>query len=177
MFSVCVYLISTNTFSVLLHKQIVCLCFLGTKQIYRNVATSGYSSFTDSQLFFGSQFWPENSQGVSQDMSVSSRNSQQSSQEVRFINFILQVAVIYPDVWTNPSGFKASLLTCRADLVWDSWWDICMCVVLWENKRKSDGICKATTFFLLFSNFIHKYTVCTWDNRNFFRQRFCYIVC
>ncbi|XP_074502514.1 interactor of HORMAD1 protein 1 [Sebastes fasciatus] len=47
----------------------------------RNVATSGYSSFTDSQLFFGSQFWPENSQGVSQDMSVSSRNSQQSSQE------------------------------------------------------------------------------------------------
>ncbi|XP_044031475.1 interactor of HORMAD1 protein 1 isoform X2 [Siniperca chuatsi] len=47
----------------------------------RNVATSGYSSFTDSQFFFGSQFWPENSQGVSQDMSVSSRTSQQSSQE------------------------------------------------------------------------------------------------
>ncbi|KAK2862066.1 hypothetical protein Q5P01_001599 [Channa striata] len=47
----------------------------------RNVATSGYSSVTDSQLFFGSQFWPENSQGTSQDMSLSSRNSQQSSQE------------------------------------------------------------------------------------------------
>ncbi|XP_029287974.1 interactor of HORMAD1 protein 1 [Cottoperca gobio] len=47
----------------------------------RNVATSGYSSFTDSQLFFGSQFWPENSQGMSQDMSLSPRTSQQSSQE------------------------------------------------------------------------------------------------
>ncbi|XP_068598462.1 interactor of HORMAD1 protein 1 [Brachionichthys hirsutus] len=47
----------------------------------RNTLTSGYSSFTDSQLFFGSQFWPENSQTNSQDMSVSSRNSQQSSQE------------------------------------------------------------------------------------------------
>ncbi|XP_031707371.1 interactor of HORMAD1 protein 1 [Anarrhichthys ocellatus] len=47
----------------------------------RNGATSGYSSFTDSQLFFGSQFWPENSQGLSQDMSLSSRTSQQSSQE------------------------------------------------------------------------------------------------
>ncbi|KAM9759480.1 interactor of HORMAD1 protein 1 isoform 2-T2 [Menidia menidia] len=47
----------------------------------RNVATSGYSSLTDSQLFFGSQFWPENSQNTSQDLSLSSRNSQQSSQE------------------------------------------------------------------------------------------------
>ncbi|XP_044203800.1 interactor of HORMAD1 protein 1 isoform X1 [Thunnus albacares] len=46
-----------------------------------NVATSGYSSCTDSQFFFGSQFWPENSQGTSQDMSLSSRTSQQSSQE------------------------------------------------------------------------------------------------
>ncbi|XP_033181857.1 interactor of HORMAD1 protein 1 isoform X2 [Anabas testudineus] len=50
-------------------------------EINRNVSTSGYSSFTDSQMFLGSQFWPENSQGTSQDMSVSSRNSQQSSQE------------------------------------------------------------------------------------------------
>ncbi|XP_029358221.1 interactor of HORMAD1 protein 1 [Echeneis naucrates] len=47
----------------------------------RNAATSGYSSMTDSQLFFGSQFWPENSQGASQDMSLSSRTSLQSSQE------------------------------------------------------------------------------------------------
>ncbi|XP_054473674.1 interactor of HORMAD1 protein 1 [Anoplopoma fimbria] len=47
----------------------------------RHGATSGYSSFTDSQLFFGSQFWPDNSQGMSQDMSLSSRTSQQSSQE------------------------------------------------------------------------------------------------
>ncbi|XP_068568220.1 interactor of HORMAD1 protein 1 [Cebidichthys violaceus] len=54
---------------------------LGLPTGSRNVATSGYSSFTDSQLFFGSQFWPENSQGLSQDMSLSSRTSQQSSQE------------------------------------------------------------------------------------------------
>ncbi|XP_056242551.1 interactor of HORMAD1 protein 1 [Seriola aureovittata] len=47
----------------------------------RNMATCGFSSLTDSQLFFGSQFWPENSQGASQDMSLSSRTSQQSSQE------------------------------------------------------------------------------------------------
>ncbi|CAK6973803.1 interactor of HORMAD1 protein 1 [Scomber scombrus] len=46
-----------------------------------NAATSGYSSCTDSQFFLGSQFWPENSQGASQDMSLSSRASQQSSQE------------------------------------------------------------------------------------------------
>ncbi|XP_029990701.1 interactor of HORMAD1 protein 1 [Sphaeramia orbicularis] len=47
----------------------------------RNAGTSGYSSLTDSQFFFGSQFWPENSQGTSQDVSLSSRTSQQSSQE------------------------------------------------------------------------------------------------
>ncbi|CAJ1050688.1 interactor of HORMAD1 protein 1 isoform X1 [Xyrichtys novacula] len=47
-----------------------------------NGATSGYSSFTDSQLFFGSQFWPENSQNASQEMSLgSSKTSQHSSQE------------------------------------------------------------------------------------------------
>ncbi|MEQ2200076.1 hypothetical protein XENOCAPTIV_021860 [Xenoophorus captivus] len=46
-----------------------------------NVASNGYSSLTDSQLFFGSQLWHEHSQGMSQDMSISSRNSQQSSQE------------------------------------------------------------------------------------------------
>ncbi|XP_019741702.1 interactor of HORMAD1 protein 1 [Hippocampus comes] len=43
----------------------------------RNAATN----FTDSQFFFGSQFWRENSQSLSQDMTLSSRNSQQSSQE------------------------------------------------------------------------------------------------
>nr|XP_020453660.1 interactor of HORMAD1 protein 1 isoform X2 [Monopterus albus] len=53
-----------------------------------NVATSSYSGFTDSQLFFGSQFWLENSQGMSQDMSVSSRNSQHSSQEASDPKFV-----------------------------------------------------------------------------------------
>ncbi|XP_062419911.1 interactor of HORMAD1 protein 1 [Pungitius pungitius] len=51
------------------------------KTLHRNGANSGYCSFTDSQFHFGSQFWPENSQGLSQDMSLSSRTSQQSSQE------------------------------------------------------------------------------------------------
>ncbi|XP_047439790.1 interactor of HORMAD1 protein 1 [Mugil cephalus] len=49
--------------------------------VNRNAATSGYCSTTDSQFLFGSQFWGENSQGTSQDVSLSSRNSQQSSQE------------------------------------------------------------------------------------------------
>ncbi|XP_014912398.1 interactor of HORMAD1 protein 1 [Poecilia latipinna] len=47
----------------------------------RNAASNGYPGLTDSQVFFGSQFWHEHSQGMSQEMSLSSRNSQQSSQE------------------------------------------------------------------------------------------------
>lgn len=54
------------------------LCW--SKTSCRNVTTSGYSSYTDSQAFFGSQFWPKHSQCPTQD--VSSRASQQSS-EVR----------------------------------------------------------------------------------------------
>ncbi|CAL8340607.1 unnamed protein product [Lota lota] len=46
-----------------------------------NAATSGYSSLTESQYGLGSQFWPENSQGMSQETGFPSRNSQQSSQE------------------------------------------------------------------------------------------------
>ncbi|XP_061641316.1 interactor of HORMAD1 protein 1 isoform X3 [Phyllopteryx taeniolatus] len=42
---------------------------------------NGATNFTDSQFFFGSQFWREHSQSLSQDKSLSSRNSQQSSQE------------------------------------------------------------------------------------------------
>lgn len=87
-----------SLFVICLHKQIVCFLFFllikpcGDKTINRNVATSGYSSFTDSQFVFGSQFWPENSQGTSQDMSLSSMTSQQSS-EVRFISFVLYVVL------------------------------------------------------------------------------------
>nr|XP_057932632.1 interactor of HORMAD1 protein 1 isoform X2 [Doryrhamphus excisus] len=47
----------------------------------RSGAANGATNFTDSQFFFGSQFWRENSQGLSQEMSLSSRNSQQSSTE------------------------------------------------------------------------------------------------
>nr|XP_061788347.1 interactor of HORMAD1 protein 1 isoform X1 [Nerophis lumbriciformis]XP_061788348.1 interactor of HORMAD1 protein 1 isoform X1 [Nerophis lumbriciformis] len=49
--------------------------------ISRNASSCGSTNFTDSQFFFGSQFWRDNSQGLSQEMSLSSRNSQQSSQE------------------------------------------------------------------------------------------------
>ncbi|XP_046880625.1 interactor of HORMAD1 protein 1 isoform X1 [Hypomesus transpacificus] len=52
-----------------------------TKSLSRNGATSDYSSISDSQFLFGSQFWPENSQGTSQEILFSSRASQQSSQE------------------------------------------------------------------------------------------------
>ncbi|XP_029007721.1 interactor of HORMAD1 protein 1 isoform X2 [Betta splendens] len=51
----------------------------------RNVATSGYSSFADSQFFLGSQFWPENFQGTSQDMSLSQQSSLEGS-EPKFSN-------------------------------------------------------------------------------------------
>ncbi|CAB1353985.1 unnamed protein product [Coregonus sp. 'balchen'] len=47
----------------------------------RNGATSDYSSLTDSQFLFGSQFWPENSQGMSQDMGFSNRTSGSSQSQ------------------------------------------------------------------------------------------------
>nr|XP_046168945.1 interactor of HORMAD1 protein 1 isoform X1 [Oncorhynchus gorbuscha]XP_046168946.1 interactor of HORMAD1 protein 1 isoform X1 [Oncorhynchus gorbuscha] len=47
----------------------------------RNGATSDYSSLTDSQFLFGSQFWPENSQGMSQDMGFSNRISGSSQSQ------------------------------------------------------------------------------------------------
>lgn len=50
----------------------------GEKTMDRIGPTSGYSSATDSQLFFGSQCWPNNSQSMSQDVSLSS-----GSQEVK----------------------------------------------------------------------------------------------
>ncbi|XP_028303295.1 interactor of HORMAD1 protein 1 isoform X1 [Gouania willdenowi] len=46
----------------------------------RNDPAGGNSMLTDSQIFFGSQFWNENSMGASQDLSLSSRNSQFSSE-------------------------------------------------------------------------------------------------
>ncbi|XP_011473001.1 interactor of HORMAD1 protein 1 isoform X2 [Oryzias latipes] len=51
---------------------------VGGKSMDRNGSNTG---LTDSQLLFGSQFWFENSQNTSQDLSLSSRNSQQSLQE------------------------------------------------------------------------------------------------
>uniref|UniRef100_A0A8C6T9T8 Interactor of HORMAD1 1 n=1 Tax=Neogobius melanostomus TaxID=47308 RepID=A0A8C6T9T8_9GOBI len=47
----------------------------------RTTNVSGHSSVTDSQFFFGSQFWPENSQAASQSLSRSSWNSTQSQEE------------------------------------------------------------------------------------------------
>nr|XP_023691717.1 interactor of HORMAD1 protein 1 [Paramormyrops kingsleyae]XP_023691718.1 interactor of HORMAD1 protein 1 [Paramormyrops kingsleyae] len=43
-------------------------------------AASDYSSLTDSQFLFGSQFWPDQSQGLSVEMSFPSRTSQQNSE-------------------------------------------------------------------------------------------------
>ncbi|XP_072326998.1 interactor of HORMAD1 protein 1 [Scyliorhinus torazame] len=54
-----------------------------TKASTRNSAPSDYSSLTDSQFLFGSQFCPENSE--SQDFNLPSRtlkNSQQNSQQI-----------------------------------------------------------------------------------------------
>ncbi|XP_072539442.1 interactor of HORMAD1 protein 1 [Salminus brasiliensis] len=44
--------------------------------------TSDYCNLSDSQFLFGSQFWPENSQSFSQEMSGPSRGSQPASQEI-----------------------------------------------------------------------------------------------
>ncbi|XP_066522418.1 interactor of HORMAD1 protein 1 [Hoplias malabaricus] len=52
-----------------------------TAKAGKGVATSDYSSLTDSQFLFGSQFLLENSQGFSQEMSGPSRGSQPASQE------------------------------------------------------------------------------------------------
>ncbi|CAB1315244.1 unnamed protein product [Coregonus sp. 'balchen'] len=59
----------------------MCVCVFitcnvsGPKITIRYGATSDYSSLTDSQFLFGSQFWPENSQDMSQDMGFSNRTS------------------------------------------------------------------------------------------------------
>ncbi|XP_067229936.1 interactor of HORMAD1 protein 1 [Chanodichthys erythropterus] len=45
--------------------------------------TSDYSSLTDSQFLLGSQMWPDNSQGFTQEMSGQSRGSQHASQEMK----------------------------------------------------------------------------------------------
>ncbi|KAK7144998.1 hypothetical protein R3I94_011177 [Phoxinus phoxinus] len=45
--------------------------------------TSDYSSLTDSQFLLGSQMWPDNSQGFTQEMSGQSRGSQHTSQEMK----------------------------------------------------------------------------------------------
>ncbi|KAI4892771.1 hypothetical protein NFI96_032325 [Prochilodus magdalenae] len=48
----------------------------------KGVTTSDYSSLTDSQFLFGSQFWPESSQGFSQEISGPSKGCQPASQEI-----------------------------------------------------------------------------------------------
>ncbi|XP_062400563.1 interactor of HORMAD1 protein 1 [Sardina pilchardus] len=53
----------------------------GSKVSSKSGTSSDYSSLTDSQFLLGSQFWPENSQAISQDVSYSSRNIKQNSEE------------------------------------------------------------------------------------------------
>ncbi|XP_043097241.1 interactor of HORMAD1 protein 1-like [Puntigrus tetrazona] len=47
--------------------------------------TSDYSSLSDSQFLLGSQMWPDNSQGFTQEMSGQSKGSQHTSQEMKEI--------------------------------------------------------------------------------------------
>jgi len=56
------------------------VCYRGIKP--GKGPTSDYSSLTDSQFLLGSQMWPDNSQGFTQEMSGQSRGSQHTSQEV-----------------------------------------------------------------------------------------------
>ncbi|KAJ8360945.1 hypothetical protein SKAU_G00174700 [Synaphobranchus kaupii] len=62
-------------------KEILNISNGGSKSSGRSGTTSDYSSLTDSQFLFGSQFWPDQI-GMSQEMSLQSKNSQQNSQEV-----------------------------------------------------------------------------------------------
>ncbi len=58
------------------------LCYRGIKTT-KGPGTSDYSSLSDSQFLLGSQMWPDNSQGFTQEMSEHSRGSQHAiSQEV-----------------------------------------------------------------------------------------------
>ncbi|KAG7477885.1 hypothetical protein MATL_G00074140 [Megalops atlanticus] len=63
-------------------KEILSISNGGTKSSSVGGPTSDYSSLTDSQFLFGSQFWPDQIQGLSQEFSFQSKNSQQNSQEV-----------------------------------------------------------------------------------------------
>ncbi|XP_019911505.2 interactor of HORMAD1 protein 1 isoform X3 [Esox lucius] len=53
----------------------------GPKITSRNEATSDYSSLTDSQFLFGSQFLPDNMQGMLQDTAFSNRTSGSSQSQ------------------------------------------------------------------------------------------------
>ncbi|XP_067316191.1 interactor of HORMAD1 protein 1 [Pseudorasbora parva] len=55
----------------------------GGIKLGKGPGTSDYSSLTDSQFLWGSQMWPDNSQGFTQEMSGQSRGSQHTSQEVK----------------------------------------------------------------------------------------------
>ncbi len=58
------------------------VCYRGIKTS-KGPGTSDYSSLSDSQFLLGSQMWPDNSQGFTQEMSEQSRGSQHAiSQEV-----------------------------------------------------------------------------------------------
>ncbi|XP_048110243.1 interactor of HORMAD1 protein 1 [Alosa alosa] len=70
----------TNTWNI---KEILNIPYGsgGSKVSSKSGTSSDYSSLTDSQFLLGSQFWPENSQALSQDVSFSSRNTKQNSEE------------------------------------------------------------------------------------------------
>ncbi|XP_069392424.1 interactor of HORMAD1 protein 1 isoform X2 [Paralichthys olivaceus] len=69
----------------------------------RNVSTSGYSSFTDSQLFFGSQLWPDNSQSMSQEINLSS--SSQEGSDPKFLSTYHTKPLLFGEVKGKTSAF------------------------------------------------------------------------
>ncbi|KAG7244621.1 hypothetical protein INR49_029640, partial [Caranx melampygus] len=74
----------------------------------RNAAICGYNNLTDSQFFTGSQFWPENSQSASQEKSLSSRTSLQSSQEgsdPKFSNSYQTKPLLFGELKDKTRGF------------------------------------------------------------------------
>ncbi|NWJ01453.1 IHO1 protein, partial [Crypturellus undulatus] len=70
------------TFQLLeIHSQPALLSSRPTKFSVRGSAHSDYSSLSDSQLLFGSQFCPENTQLATAPLELSTQLGQQNSQD------------------------------------------------------------------------------------------------
>ncbi|NWX93612.1 IHO1 protein, partial [Nothoprocta pentlandii] len=63
------------------HSQSTLLCFRPNKFSVRGSAHSDYSSLSDSQLLFGSQFCPENTQAATAPLELGTQLGPQNSQD------------------------------------------------------------------------------------------------